>query len=471
MKSREDLDVALVMCPGWGVEYPPVGISYLSGFLKRKGINAKCFDFNIEFYKLCREKEYWNLNSPEYFIVPDLFKKNIFPKVEPFIEKWAVQILADNPKIVGFSLFMPTVNISLLLAAQLKKLKKELIVIGGGPEVTRIKRVVYDKIRRFAFINEEVLTGFDILVDGEGEDSLWEVVHSLRCKSGYGKIAGIIFKADDISIVNKPRSLMAGLDDLPAGDFDDYCLKDYTRSVLPIVTSRGCVNRCTFCADSPLWKSYRSRSPEKVVAEIMHLSGRYKRKGFEICDSTLNGDTGRVEKICDLIIKLKLKIKWSGKATLNKRMNYDLLCKMKEAGCVSLGYGVESASAAVLRDMCKNIDITEAARIIRDTYRAGIEANCFFLIGYPSETEADFRLTLDFIKDNAAFINCFDQITGCHLEEDSYLGRNIGKYGIVFKEDGWHSRESTPEIRRERLQRFKELAGKLHEHYKCEVQL
>lgn len=120
--------------------------------------------------------------------------------------------------------------------------------------------------------------------------------------------------------------------------------------------------------------------------------------------------------------------------------------------------------------MRKNIDLEEAKRIIKDTRRAEIQPSCFFMIGYPTETEEDFQMTLDFIKENSEFIHRFDQVIGCHIEEDSHLGLNPDKYKIAFKEGGWHSNESTPEIRKERLGRFRELARRLHGHYQCEVQ-
>jgi len=352
-------------------------------------------------------------------------------------------------------------------------MKPELIILGGGPEVTRIKRVLVDKIRGFAFLNKDVIAGnlFDALVDGEGERTLLEILSLLKQGRDFHNIEGIIYVNDGKLTANRSRNLMDDLDVLPSPDYSDFDLKSYLKKSLPIVTSRGCVNRCTFCADSPLWKVYRFRSAKRVLEEIKFLMKQYGKSEFEIADSTFNGDIQRVDKICGLIIESKLDIQWSAKVSLRKEMTYELLKKMKKAGCVSLAYGIESGSPKVIKDMRKNINLNEAKMVIKDTWRAGIQGSCFFIIGYPTETEEDFRMTLDFIKENAQFIYCFEQVTGCHIEEDSYLGLNLDKHGIIFKEDGWHSKESTPQIRRERLNSFRELARDIHRHYQCEVQL
>ena len=472
-KEDKNIDLALVMCPAWGVEQPPLGISYLKGFLKNSGVKVKCFDLSLQLYKVFPEKKYWDLNYPDSFITHQLFAKNILSALNPYIEIWAKQILSFNPRIVGFSLFMSSMNVSLILAQRLKRKDPDLKIIGGGPEVTRIKRVLVDGIGGFVPLNRESIAGniFDVLVDGEGEEVLLEILTLIGQGRDFYNAKGILYTVDGKLVANEPRSLMSNLDLLPSPDYSDFELRNYLKTSLPIVTSRGCVNRCTFCADSPLWKTYRYRSAEKTIEEIQFLIKQYGGENFEIADSVFNGDSQRVDKICILIIESKLNIRWSAKATLRREMSYELLKKMKQAGCNSLGYGVESGSPFVLKDMRKNIDLLEAKRIIRDTAKAGIRANCFFIIGYPTETEEDFQMTLDFIQENAEFIHCFDQVTGCHIEEDSYLGLNSDKYGIVFREDGWYSKESTPQIRKERLNRFRDLARKLHRHYQCEVQL
>lgn len=470
-KDKGGLDLVLVMCPGWGVVQPPVGISYLKSFLAKHAISVKCLDLSLRLYKVFPEKKYWDLNYPEHFIIPGMFDKDILPFLNPFIDEWAQEILSYNPRVVGFSLFMSSMNASLLLARKLKEFKPDLVILGGGAEATRVKRVIVDGIKNVAPVNRDILSAFDILVDGEGEMGLLEVISLYKKGEDFHHVDGAYYTRDGRVIVNTPRRLIEDLDILDAPDFSDFELDDYTRRALPVVTSRGCRNRCTFCADSPLWKIYRHRSPEKVVEEMRFLSEHHRSGQFEIVDSTFNGDIRRVERISDLIISSKLDIQWSAKATLSEGMSYGLLRKMKEAGCLSLAYGVESGSPHVLRDMRKYMDLEVAKRVIRDTHRAGIQPNCFFIIGYPTETEEDFQLTLNFIEENAEFIHRFDQVTGCHIEEDSYLGLNLDRYAILLKENGWYSKESTPGIRKERLARFRELARRLHSYYKCEVQL
>jgi radical SAM superfamily enzyme YgiQ (UPF0313 family) len=417
-------------------------------------------------------KKYWELNYPEHFTEPGLFRENILPHLGGFIDTWAREILRFNSGVVGFSLFMSNMNMSFLLARRLKELKGDIFIIGGGPEVTRIKRVIGDGARGFVPLDQEAILGniFDAFVEGEGEETLLEILPLIKKGGDCLRARGVITARDGHLAVHEPRPLMPDLDMLPPPDFRDFDLDAYTRRSLPVSTSRGCVNRCTFCADSPLWKSYRHRSAANVFEEILFLTGEYARDEFEIVDSLFNGDMVQLERLCDSLISARLNIRWSAKVAVRKEMTAPLLKKMKAAGCASLAYGVESGSPAVLKDMRKNPDLGLIAQVLNDSWRAGILVNCFFIIGYPTETESDFQMTLDFIRRNAACIHRFDQITGCHIEDDSYLGLNLDKYGIIFKEDGWHSAESTPEIRKNRLSRFRDFARELHRHYQCEVQ-
>lgn len=435
IRKEKKPDIILVICPTWDIAQPPVGLAYLKAYLRQKGYNAKCFDFNIDLYKCIKDKSWWNLNNPELFILKKEFE-TVKSTIISFIKKWAKQILSEKSKIIGFSLYMSTVNTSLLLAKELKKQQPNIKLIAGGPEATRIK----DKIQK-----ENI---FDYIIKGEGEVFLHNVVEQIK-------------KSTDIGYTDK---FIKDLDFLPFPDYSDFNLSLYTKPYqLPIVTSRGCIGNCTFCADKPLWKIYRYRHAENIYDEIKYMAKKYAVKNFEFVDSTMNGNLKELSKLCDLIIKNRIKIKWSGKAILRKDMNFKLLKKMKQAGCMSLAYGMESGSQTVLNDMGKNIKVEEAEKIIKDAFKAGIDVCCFLIIGYPIETENDFQLTLDFIKRNYKYIKEFDQITGCHIEYNSYLGQNLDRYKIEFKKDGWHSPNSTPTIRKRRLNKVKQFLEILYQ--------
>lgn len=330
-KKTEAVDLALIMCPGWGAIQPPVGISYLKSFLQQNNISVKCFDLSVELYKVFPEKKYWDLNYTDHFTTSSLFNKDVLPFLTPFIDIWAERILSYNPKFVGFSLFKSSANTSLLLAERLKKIKPDIVIFGGGAEVTRFKRIMVGGIKEWPFINRDILASFDILIDGEGEMSLLEAFSLFKQGMDFRNIDGAVYKRGGRLVANSPRELIRDLDVLFPPDFSDFRLEDYTREALPIVTSRGCVNRCTFCADSPLWKSYRQRSDEKVVEEIGFLIKKYRKKQFEITDSTFNGDVRRIDRFCDLIIESGLSIMWSAKVGLRKEMTYGLLQKMRLA--------------------------------------------------------------------------------------------------------------------------------------------
>lgn len=473
--KEQNVDLVLVLTPSWGIAQPPIGISYLKSFLQNHGRKVRCFDFNSDLYDLHKEspqQKYWNLNYPEHFIHQDLFTKDILPLLAPHISSWAEKIIDLNPKAIGFSLYMSTINTSILLAKRLKEINPMIPILGGGPEITRIKRIFIEGSKQIAHINQELITEgiFDILNEGEGETFLLEALSLLDKGDNLYSLKNALYVKDNKIFANESNLPLPNLDILPPPDFHDFDFTNNTYKSLPIITSRGCTNRCTFCADSPIWKKYRQCSAQHVVNEIKFLINEYNNNIFEVVDSIFNADIKRLEEICDLIIAANLNIKWSAKVSLRKEMTESLLLKMRTSGCESLGYGLESGSPDVLHDMQKPVDITIAPTIIQTTKKAGIQANCFFVIGYPTETEKDFQMTLDFIQKNAQSINSFDQVTGCHIEEGSHLENNLEKYGIIFKKDGWYTKESTPQIRKDRLMRFQKLAQQLHTHYHCNVQ-
>ncbi|GAG80072.1 unnamed protein product, partial [marine sediment metagenome] len=116
---------------------------------------------------------------------------------------------------------------------------------------------------------------------------------------------------------------------------------------------------------------------------------------------------------------------------IRPEMSYEVIKKMKLAGCEHIIFGIESGSQRVLDLMKKHYRVEDADRIIRWMHKVGIIVTCNFMFGFPGETEEDFELTLDFIKRNAEYLDrVYPSRTYCALEEFSYLNTHLEEFGI-----------------------------------------
>jgi anaerobic magnesium-protoporphyrin IX monomethyl ester cyclase len=147
-------------------------------------------------------------------------------------------------------------------------------------------------------------------------------------------------------------------------------------------------------------------------------------------------------------------------------MTGGLLKKMKKAGCTYLVYGVESGSDEVLSMMNKRINRRLIVKTLRRTHSAGIKANINMIIGFPTETEHNFRESLDLIKKNKKYINFIYAGGGCTIPENADVGRHPEKYGVYWKKKlrhwDWYSRDTTPELRKTRLRTFVDFCKEFH---------
>ena len=184
-------------------------------------------------------------------------------------------------------------------------------------------------------------------------------------------------------------------------------------------------------------------------------------------DSLINGNIRELEDFCDRVIGTGLDkwgktIWWGANACVRKEMTSEILVKMEKAGCRFLNFGFESGSENVLKMMNKRFDIQTAENVFRDTTNAGIDVNLYMLIGFPTETEEDFKETLQFFSKNRDHIHYAYAGAGCTINPNSDLNINPEKYGIYWKnepgveKDGrnWYSETTSPQIRIDRVRRF-----------------
>ncbi len=165
------------------------------------------------------------------------------------------------------------------VAQEVKKAKPTTIVVIGGPHVT--------------FIDDEILlneTNIDIIVRGEGEQTIIEIAQKVTNNETLYNITGTTVRKDNRIIRNPDRDLIENLDELPFPSLDHFQLDRYRifgRRMFPVITSRGCPFQCSFCITSRVFgKKTRMRTPESVVNELEWLKNKYSADAYTFFDDT-----------------------------------------------------------------------------------------------------------------------------------------------------------------------------------------
>jgi anaerobic magnesium-protoporphyrin IX monomethyl ester cyclase len=250
----------------------------------------------------------------------------------------------------------------------------------------------------------------DVVVKGEGELTLSELIASVKSRKSFLDIDGLVFRKDGHIVAGKDRQYIQDLDivPFPARDLMDmnvYFNEKYNfgHSMAPprstVVSSRGCPYRCTFCSIHSLWRhTYRMRSALNVVDEIEHLQKEYGVREIAFFDDNMSVSKKRMIEICDEIMKRKLDIRWctpNGIAIWT--LDREVLSKMRASGCYKLTFGIETASPNTQKFIRKeHIDLDKSKELIRYCNKIGIWTHSTFIVGFPYEKEWDIERTIDY---------------------------------------------------------------------------
>ena len=261
----------------------------------------------------------------------------------------------------------------------------------------------------------------DVVVIGEGEFSALEVVKAFHTGSELGEIEGIAFLDETGRFVQTPKRKACKIDDLPMIDWDLFdharyfeksdhasaqgLIIDYQKPprVMPVSTARGCVHKCTFCHfvfwDDP----YRHRSSDSIIAEVARNMDKYGATYINFWDDLSFGSLRQAENVADAIIKSGLKFNWNaavrtdlfGHPRYPYEKRLEVAAKFKEAGCLSVGFSLESGSQEILNMMEKRVETAyffDQVRILREV---GIAFGTSVVFGYPIETRETIKQTFD----------------------------------------------------------------------------
>lgn len=365
---------------------PPLGLGYISSFLKK---------YNQEVYIIDGVRD--NLSC-----------YNTLDKVKEI-----------NPDVVGISCLSPYFKNAKELATLIKK-EGFTIVMGG----------VHPTFMPYSTLIE---TQADFVICGEGELA-WKELALSNFKNPTA-IQGVY---DKYSFKSEPENhlfaqIIENLDDLPFPDWEELKLNLYKHApmgqiakkfpIAPIMTSRGCIYGCTFCASPNFYqRKIRYRSAENVISEIKFLKQNYGIKEWQTLDDNLIYDKDFAYKLCNLLISEKINLPWTCQNGLRAdKLDEEIAELMYKSGCYMVAIGVESSNPQILKNIRKGETIEQISNAIKVAHNAGMEVQGNFILGLPGETKETMEETIKYTKSSKvkrANINILQLFPGSQLYKD-----------------------------------------------------
>ncbi|MCX6008029.1 MAG: radical SAM protein [Chloroflexi bacterium] len=269
---------------------------------------------------------------------------------------------------------------------------------------------------------------------GEGEETLRELLPVIQDRAAWETVKGIAFRKDGQAHFTGVRAFIEDLDTLPLPARHLLPISRYLALGFPvsIITSRGCPNQCIFCLGRRMvGHKVRYRTPQLIVNEIEDIIS-YGFTRINIADDLFTSNKARVRAFCDEIKCRGIKITWSAFARVNT-VDVEVLAIMREAGCDTVSFGIESGNAEMLKHIKKGITLKQAVKAVQACKETGVRVHASFMIGLPGESP-------ETIADSSTFAEGLGIDYGFHLLAP-FPGTTVReeqeKYDIEILTDDW----------------------------------
>jgi anaerobic magnesium-protoporphyrin IX monomethyl ester cyclase len=338
--------------------YVPLGILYICSHLRRKGFRVEVFDTTFS-------------------TTSDLI----------------AYLQTESPSVLGIYANLMTRKkvIEILSVASVAGWK----TIVGGPEPG-------------AYVTEYLEAGADIVVFGEGEVTMEEVLFALRVDSSTAlrMVRGIAFREEDGRVHRTgERPQIADLDSQPWPARETVDIKRYMKtwsdahgkSSLSFITARGCPYRCRWCSHQVFGMTHRRRNPVKVVDEVEWLLAHYQPEMVWVADDVFTIHHGWLHKYADEMRRRGLRVPFECISRAD-RLNAEAADLLAELGCFRLWIGSESGSQRILNAMERGVTVEQVGAAVELCKARGIQTGMFLMWGYEGEELEDIEATIEHVK-------------------------------------------------------------------------
>ncbi len=370
----EDEKEAAVMRP-----YPPLGLLYISAWLRRAGFDAEVFDSTFASRALLLHR------------------------------------LRGGPGVLGIYTNLMTRRPVLDIIAQAKM--AGWIVIAGGPESANYPAQYLD-------------SGADVVAIGEGESTMAELLPALAASGPHRLhgVRGVAFRDEAGAVVtNAAREAIANLDTIPWPDRARIDQQQYIRvwrerhgmGSVNLITARGCPYKCNWCSHAVFGYSHRRRSPVDCANELEHIMQTWRPDQVWYADDVFTIHHGWLFEYAAQLKRRHLRVPFETISRADRMMKDEVLETLASMGCYRIWIGSESGSQRVLDAMERGVGVDQVRWAAKAAKRHGIQVGMFLMWGYPGEEMEDIEATIDLVRD------CDPEI---YLTTVAYPIRNTGYF-------------------------------------------
>jgi len=382
----------------------PIGLAYLAASLEREGHEVEILDCQTEKKKsifipseLSYLKDFYPFNDRSPF--------KLYTGYYHFGMGWdEIKRKIKNSKADLFGIsssFTPYHGEALKIAQIVKEWDRQKIVVMGGAHVSGDP----ESVLQSPFV--------DYALRGEGEIRFPLLTEKIE-KKDFKEITemdGIGYRRDGAIQINPLQNFIQGLDSLPHParrylDLDRYWVRK-KRSTM-IITSRGCPHGCAYCsAHLVMGNSFRVRTPEAILIEMVECQKKYGIQIFDIEDDNFTFDQARAKKLMSLVIKdfgeNRLELSAMNGVSLAS-LDEELLTLMKRAGFKTVNLSFVSTSPVIKEKMGRPKPTDEFDKILEKAEQAGLHVIAYAILGMPGQTIEEMVDTLIYLMGRRVLI-------------------------------------------------------------------
>ena len=226
----------------------------------------------------------------------------------------------------------------------------------------------------------------------------FDIYHFLAAE--FDKIENMLYRKDGRLVWGKNSANGEGIFNMPVPRHELFLSRRYRFPFVlrypftAVITSFGCPFRCSFCIANKL--GFKYRPVDNVMEELEYIT-KLKIREIFFEDMTFGLPRANAEKLCNEIKRRNLKLSWTCFSRVDIA-DYGLLSLMKEAGCHTVIFGVESGNDMILEKYNKDIDKNKIIDAFKNCRKLGIKTVATFILGLPEETRETLRDTAGFAK-------------------------------------------------------------------------